>query len=205
MFIVLSAFLVASGSSMVAKLTSSLNYLFVKSSAPHFVQLQTGEINPEIINQWSSANHLVKASQIVEMINVDGSHVYFGNSDVSEESSVMSFDFVIQNNVFDFLLNLNSQVIHPAPGEIAVPVYFMQESNLKLGDKIKIVNQDFSKEFTITAFVRDALMNPSIIHSKRFVISQADFTSLKDSVGKIGQLQYLIDSTAREWHRQKFR
>ena len=44
----------------------------------------------------------------------------------------------IQGEKFDFLLDLNNQVIHPSDGEIYVPVYYMQKENIKAGDKIRI-------------------------------------------------------------------
>lgn len=188
-FIFISALLVASGTNMIIDLSNSLANLFTKSSVPHFVQMHTGEINKKEIERWAANNSLIKQKQIVEMINIDGSNLYMA-SPHSEKNSVMDIDFVTQNRDFDWLLNLNNEIVQVAKGEIAVPVYYMQRDQLHIGDKIKIVKQDLDMELTIVGFVRDAQMNPSIIHSKRFVVNEADYNRLKSYFGEV---EYLIE------------
>ena len=189
-FVLLSALLVASGSKMIMELTSSLNYLFVKSNVPHFVQMHAGENDQAAIDRWAAGNSLVERQQTVEMINIDGSNIYLGSQPTPETNSVMDAGFIKQNPSFDFLLDLDNQVIQVASGEIAVPIYYMQQADLKIGDKVRIANQAFDKEFIVVAFVRDAQMNPSIINSKRFVVDEADFDTLKHNLGEI---EYLIE------------
>ena len=55
----------------------------------------------------------------------------------------------------------------------------MQKYNLRMGDKIWVIKDNNELEFTISAFVRDVQMNPSIVSSKRFVISNKDFERIK--------------------------
>ncbi|WP_410514021.1 FtsX-like permease family protein [Paenibacillus sp. BR2-3] len=189
-FILLSALLVSAGSSMIMELSNSLNNLFTASKAPHFVQMHSGELNQSEIDNWTSKNDLVKTQQTVEMINIDGSNLYLGNDAESEKNSIMDLDFVRQNSTFDLLLNLESQVIQVSKGEIAVPIYYKQQKNMNIGDKVKITAQSFDMEFTVVDFVRDVQMNPSIIHSKRFVVHKSDFERLKSNLGEI---EYLIE------------
>ncbi len=189
-FILLSALLVASGSNMIMELSSSLNEFFIKSNAPHFVQMHSGEIDKSAIEQWASGNSLVKSEQTVEMVNIDGSNIYMGKNSEPEKNSVMDFDFVKQNNSFDLLLNSESQAVDVAKGEIAVPVYYMQKENMKIGDKVRVSNQSFNMELTVVDFVRDVQMNPSIVSSKRFVVNKDDFDTLKKNLGEI---EYLIE------------
>jgi putative ABC transport system permease protein len=189
-FILLSALLVASGSNMIMELTNSLDYLFVKSDAPHFVQMHAGEIDQTEIDRWSSTNTLVKNQQTVEMINIDGSNILIGRNTTTEKESVMDIGFVVQNHNFDFLLDLDNEVIQVSKGDIAVPIYYMQQADLKIGDSVRISNKVFNMEFTVSDFVRDVQMNPSIVSSKRFVINEADFEFLKTNLGEI---EYLIE------------
>ncbi|MBW8348764.1 FtsX-like permease family protein [Bacillus sp. IITD106] len=189
-FIVLSALLVASGTNMITELTNSLNALFTKSSAPHFVQMHAGTVNHSEIDAFAAENNLVKNHQVVEMLLIDGRNIDFGNRDTTETNSIMDHYFVKQNHSFDLLLNLESEEIQVSPGEIAVPIYFMQKENIAIGDKIRISTNNFNKEFIVVDFVRDVQMNPSIIHSKRFVVSEADLALLKKN---IGQVEYLIE------------
>lgn len=126
-FVLLAALLVSSGSRMIMELTSSIQYLFSESKTPHFVQMHAGEIDQAKVNTWAEENAMVQQHQIVEMVNIDGSNLFLGAE--SEKNSVMDIDFVTQNQDFDYLLNLDSEIIQVNDGEIAVPVYYMQQKN----------------------------------------------------------------------------
>lgn len=192
-FITLSAFLLSVGSGMVIDLLDALEYTAKQSYAPDFVQLSSENVDSMTIDTWAKNNDLVKQNQTVEMLNIDSDKVYFSKFNHSEASSVMSFDFVKQNHNFDYLLDLNGNVIHLLDGQIAVPIYFMKTNHLKINDIVTIKTSNFIKKFKIVSFVRDYLMNPSIIHSKRFLINQNDFSDLKNKINSLGTLQYLIE------------
>ncbi|MGP3784147.1 hypothetical protein [Paenibacillus sp. 1A_MP2] len=187
-FVLLAALLVSSGSRMIMELTSSIQYLFSESKTPHFVQMHAGELDQAKVNSWAEGQSTVAQHQIVEMVNIDGANLFFGAE--SEKSSVMDIDFVTQNQDFDYLLNLNSDIIQVNDGEIAVPVYYMQQRQLSIGDQVQIDNGQFQLSYTIVDFVRDAQMNPSVVHSKRFVVSSNNLEELKQGVG---EMEYLIE------------
>jgi putative ABC transport system permease protein len=189
-FILLSALLVASGSNLIVELSNSLNALFAKSRAPHFVQMHAGEIDQAQIDRWADANSLVKAQQTVEMITIDGTSLYLGESQTAEENSMMDISFVQQNTAFDFLLDLENQIIQLSPGEIGVPIYYLQQEKVKLGDPVRVSNGAFDMNFTVAAFVRDAQMNPSIVHSKRFLVHDADYAALRE---QFHETEYLVE------------
>lgn len=184
-FIMLSATLISCGSNMFIDLNNSVDYLFEKSNAPHFVQYHSGELNQTDIDKWTLNNDLVKIQQTAESINIHESNVYFKDNPTPGEAGVMEMGFVKQNDLFDFLLDLQSQVIHVSKGEIAVPIYYMQKENLKIGDTLRIKNDKAQLEFTVVSFIRDVQMNPSIVSSKRFVVSDTDFENLKENFGVI--------------------
>ncbi|MED4452307.1 ABC transporter permease [Metabacillus fastidiosus] len=189
-FIMLSALLVSSGSGMLIKLTSSINNLFTASDAPHFVQMHSGKIEKLEIEKFAAANKLVKNHQISEMVNIDGANVSLGSGNKSEAGSVMDISFVKQNRSFDFLLNLENEPVQVSRGQIGVPIYYMQRDHLKIGDKVIISDGNFHMEFKIAYFIRDALMNPSVVHSKRFLIHEADYETLKSTSSEI---EYMIE------------
>ncbi|WP_249435682.1 ABC transporter permease [Paenibacillus sp. Marseille-Q4541] len=189
-FIMLSALLIASASHVIMELSGSLHNLLVKSKAPHFVQMHAGSIDRNVIEKFALANPLVKEQQTVEMLGIEGSNIYIGSTEHSEASSVMDIGFVRQNRSFDLLLNLNNQLIQVSPGEIALPIYYMQQKNLKLGDPVLIKTDRFMKQFKIVDFVRDVQMNPAIVSSKRFVVNDTDFSFLRD---RTGEIEYLIE------------
>jgi putative ABC transport system permease protein len=200
-FVVMAAFFCASGATVMLYLNTALSDLFSKTRAPHFVQMHEGALDRKEIEQWALQNPLVKTMQVVEMLKVDGSDVYIGKNKTSESNSVMSIDFVTQNDSFDFLLNLHGQVIHLEPGQIAVPIYYMQRYHLRRGDKIRIFNGKRTPALTIVDFARDVQMNPSIIHSKRFLIHSQDFFALKKSLGVANKAIYLIEFQLTDLHK----
>ncbi|MGG0301825.1 FtsX-like permease family protein [Bacillus albus] len=190
MFIMLSSLLMASASSNVINLLNSMDQLFKVSSAPHFVQMHAGEINQKSIDSFVAKTPFVKEQQTAEMVQISGSNIFIKKKNEAEHNSVMDISFVKQNSKFDFLLNLNNEVIDVGKGEIGVPIYYMQKYNLRIGDKIWVVKNNKELEFTISEFVRDVQMNPSIVSSKRFVISDEDFERIK---GNFGESEYLIE------------
>ncbi len=189
-FIFLSAMLVASGCNLIFTLNNSLDALFVKADVPHFVQMHAGDLDQAEIDQWAEDNSLVEKHQTVEMLTIDGANLYLGDAPEPESDTVMDISFVVQSTDFDFLLNLDSEIIEVAPGEIAVPIYFMQEADLNIGDTVTVKSNTGDEVFTITDFVRDAQMNAAIAHSKRFVINSADYTNLKNQGYDI---EYLVE------------
>ncbi|AIQ24972.1 ABC transporter permease [Paenibacillus sp. FSL H7-0737] len=189
-FMMLSALLAACASQVIMELSGSLSHLLDKSKAPHFVQMHAGPIDNAGIQKFASANPLVKNQQTVEMLRIDGSQIVLGNSNKSEENSVMDIGFVKQNPSFDLLLNLENQVIRVAEGEIAVPIYYMKQNDLNIGDQVTLSNGQFDQKFMVTDFVRDIQMNPAIVSSKRFVVNDTDYNVLKKNHGEV---EYLIE------------
>lgn len=189
-FIFLSAMLVASGCNLIFTLSNSLDALFDKSAVPHFMQMHSGTLEQGEIEQWANNNSLVDTQQTVEMLTIDGSSLYLDDTQTPETDTVMDISFVVQNTDFDFLLNLDNKVIEVAQGEIAVPIYFMQDAGLEIGDEVRVVSDVVNMSFTIVDFVRDAMMNPAIVHSKRFVIHSTDYASLRTHINDV---EYLVE------------
>jgi putative ABC transport system permease protein len=189
-FMMLSALLAACASQVIMELYGSLSHLLDKSKAPHFVQMHAGPIDHAAIQKFAATNPLVKNQQTVEMLRIDGSKIVLGNSNKSEENSVMDIGFVKQNPSFDLLLNLENQVIKVSEGEIAVPIYYMKQNDLNIGDQVTLSNGQLDQKFIVTDFVRDIQMNPAIVSSKRFVVNDTDYNVLKKNHGEV---EYLIE------------
>lgn len=190
LFILLAAMLVSGAVNIIITLLGSMDSLFTMSHAPHYVQMHSGDLNQGEIDAFSERSPLVKSQQTVTMLGINGAYIYLGNNGDSEAGSIIENNFVTQNGAFDFLLDTGSNIIRVNDGEIAVPIYHMQEYGLRLGDTVRVVANNFDMEFTISAFVRDVQMNPSIVTSKRFVVSENDWALLRDNIGEI---EYLIE------------
>ncbi len=189
-FVALSALLVAGGARMIVELDGALEALFADAVVPHVVQMHAGDLDPDEIKAWAEAQELVSRTQIVEMVTIDGSSLTLGAREASEAESVMDLSLVTQNRDFDYLLDLENRRVQPAEGEIGVPVYYLRRDGLEIGDTVRVAGNGFYRQFRISAFVRDAQMNPAIVHSKRFVLSEADYAALR---GHFDEVEYLIE------------
>lgn len=198
-FIMLSALLMAGGANLVVELTASMNALFEQARASHFVQMHAGPVDREAIETWArtdgTAGELVEDLHIQEMLTIDGSSLFIDEAGtVPEENSIMDISFVVQNESFDWLLDLKNEVIALSPGEIGVPIYYLQRYDLQTGDPIRVGDTIF----TIAAFVRDAQMNPAVVHSKRFLVHPEDYHVLSQ---RFREVEYLVEFRLNEVDR----
>lgn len=188
-FILLASWLAASGAATIQQLLRAIDNLFVQAAAPHYVQLHAGEMDDEAVHQFAASHSAVRAHQISPMLVVDNRHIYYGERTAADTDSVMDNGFVTQNGRFDYLLNLDNERVRVEDGQIAVPVYYMQREGLAVGDRIRIATAEQERSFEIVDFVRDIQMNPSIVSSKRFVVSDADWQALHRMTGEI---EYIV-------------
>ena len=204
-FILLSAMLLSSALTIVTELTGSLDHLFEKAKVPSYVQMYAGDFSQDEINTFSENNELVKNQQTVTMLNIDGEHLFLQGNGESEVNSIIENSFVKQNEAFDFLLDTRNEIASVQDGEIGVPVYHQQLYNLELGSKVQVQIGDFKKTYTITSFIRDAQMNPSIVTSKRFLVSDNDWNELETKLSNqenLIEFELYDDSSISEFEKQ---
>lgn len=185
LFITAAAMLVSLASMLTVHLSGSIDVLMSKAKTPHFLQMHTGKLDIERLEQFAKRQDDVEQYQVLEFFQIDNTRVMMGGKSLAD--SVQDHGFVTQSKQFDFLLNLNGEVIHAADGEIYVPVNYMKDKSAQIGESI-VVN---GKSFSIAGFLRDSQMNSLLASSKRFLISENDYAQLKTQ--SEGKLQYLIE------------
>ncbi len=196
LFIFLSAFLMAAGSIIIIKSFGSIDGLFQIAKPPHFMQMHTGDINQEEIDAFSRSLDYVAGQQTSEMVNIDGASILLlteregRHHEATLSDSMMDNGFVVQNEQYDYLLNLKNEILRVTAGEIAVPIKYMKSNDLKIGDLLILSEGSFHKEFVITDFIRDAQMASSLASSTRFLVSEEDFREIRENIGRS---EYLIE------------
>ncbi len=120
---------------------------------------------------------------MLEFLNVDGAQIIFEERSLA--NNVQDNGFSIQSEKFDYLLDLDGNVINVSDGELYVPICYMRDNTAKVGDKAVISG----KEFTVAGFLRDSQMNSTLSSSKRFLVSKNDYSELKS----LGSMEYLIE------------
>ncbi|WP_044641915.1 ABC transporter permease [Risungbinella massiliensis] len=182
-FVAASAMLVSLAAILVINLSGALDTLMKRAETPHFMQMHSGKIDTERLKDFAEKNSNVDEFQVVEFLNIDGSQFILGDNTLA--NSVQDNGLSTQSKKFDYLLDLDGNIINAADGEIYVPISYMKDNTTKVGDKA-VIN---GMEFIVAGFLRDSTMNSSLSTSKRFLVSENDYAEMK----KLGNTEYLIE------------
>ena len=195
-FITMAIILAASAINNIANLIQSMSDLEEKAVPADITQMHIGEFNQTEINRFTKEQQEhVAMQETMNLLNIDGSHIHFGQNETMA-GTVQDISFVVQNEKFDFILDLNNEKLDIKEGYVAVPIYFMQHYDLQIGESIIVKNGNAQKEFIISDYARDYEMNSSLTSSKRFVINRADYDEMLNS--REGELEYLIQFKLKE-------
>lgn len=182
-FVAAAAMLVSLAAILIVNLTGALDTLMTQAKTPHIMQMHSGDINTERLTSFAEQNSNVDEFQVLEFLNIDGAQILLG--DRSLVNSVQDNGFSIQSDTFDYLLDLEGNIINVSDGELYVPIAYMKDNTTKVGDKAIISG----KEFTVAGFLRDSTMNSSLSSSKRFLVSRHDYAEITS----LGSTEYLIE------------
>lgn len=188
-FIAVSAMFVSLAAILVVNLSSAIDTLMIKAKTPHFMQMHSGELDTARLSNFAAQNSDVDEFQVVEFLGIDGAQIILGDNSLS--NSVQDNGVSVQNEKFDYLLDLDGNVLHVSDGELYVPVSYMKDNTTKVGDKA-VIN---GKEFTVAGFLRDSMMNSSLSASKRFLVSNNDYMDMKN----VGSMEYLIEFRLKDF------
>lgn len=183
LFVAAAAMLVALAATLAVNLLGAIDTLMAQAKTPHFMQMHSGQLDTTQLTAFAQHNENVADFQVLEFLNLDGAQFVFENGTLA--GSVQDNGFTVQSERFDFLLDLNGNVINVSDGEIYVPISYTQDGTARVGEKVEV----FGKEFTIAGVLRDSQMNSLLSSSKRFLVSPNDFAAVK----QFGSLEYLIE------------
>ncbi|MEN6313287.1 MAG: ABC transporter permease, partial [Clostridiaceae bacterium] len=182
-FVAAAAMLVSLAAILAVNLSGSIDTLMTRAKTPHFMQMHSGEIDTARLIAFAEQNGNVDEFQVLKFLNVDGARIVIDGNSLAD--NVQDNGFCTQSKKFDYLLDLDGNVINVSDGEIYVPICYMKDSTAKVGDKAVICG----KKFTVAGFLRDSQMNSLLASSKRFLVSENDYAKIKD----FGSTEYLIE------------
>lgn len=182
LFITAAAMLVALAAILIVNLTA-IDTLMEKAETTHFMQMHSGVLDTKELNDFAVGHGNVEKFQVLEFLNIDGSKMIFPSTTLG--SSMQDNGLSKQSDHFDYLLDLDGNVIRPKDGELYVPICYMRDNTAKVGDLAVIGG----KNFTVAGFLRDSQMNSELSSSKRFLVSENDFADMQN----LGDLEYLIE------------
>lgn len=182
-FIMLAAMLTSLAAILSVSLFTSINGMMENAVTPHFLQMHSGGIRMQQLLDFADKQGNVRDFQVASFLNIEGAEIAIGEDSLA--GSIQDNGLSMQSERFDFLLGLDGKIIHPAEGEIYVPLYYMKKGQANIGDSVVI----HGTRFTVAGFLRDSQMNASMISSKRFLVNQSDFEKIRE----FGKPEYLIE------------
>jgi len=171
-FLILSAIFMAGGLRVAGTMISSWNGLNELAVPPEYLQMHKGTYDEDAFETFVETHDYIDASLTVKMLDIRNANIIYQGETL--EMCLMDNGFVIQNEGFDYLLNMDNEVAAVLDGEVGVPVYYTEELGIQVGDVITLHEGDYSKQLTVSTIIRDSSMNSALASSKRFLISQAD-------------------------------
>jgi putative ABC transport system permease protein len=182
-FVAAAAMLVSLAAILVINLSGAIDTLMTRAKTPHFMQMHSGEMDSAQLATFVEKHSEIVEYQVLEFLNIDGAQIIFEESSLA--GSVQDNGFSVQSEKFDYLLDLDGNIIHVPDGEIYVPIPYLQEGLAKVGDRVQVSG----KEFTVAGFLRDSQMNSLLSSSKRFLVSENDYAEIRG----FGNVEYLIE------------
>lgn len=183
LFIAASAMLMSLALSLGVNLLGAIDRLMQVAETPHFMQMHSGELDMSKLEAFAEENDCVSDFQTLKFLNMDSSQIVIGANSLVD--NLQDNGFCTQSERFDFLLDLDNEVVRPKDGELYVPVCYLRDGTARIGDRA-VIN---GRPFHVAGFVRDSQMNSMLASSKRFVVSEGDYASLEP----LGTTEYLIE------------
>ena len=183
MFVMMSTLLISLATIMLVTLSGSTENLMKEAKTSHFLQMHSGALNEKDIAKFARNNSEVADYQLSEFLNLENSKMIFNEHSLID--SVEDNGVSVQNEKFDYLLDLDGKKIQAIEGEIYAPVSYLKSGDIKVGDTANL----YGNKLKVVGFLRDSQMNSTLSSSKRFLVNESDYEKLKEH----GNGEYLIE------------
>lgn len=187
-FMTASALLISLSVLLFSDLAGAVGNSSEKAVIPDFMQMHTGSIDTNQLEDFVNNRSDVKELQIGCFLNLNNSEITLGKNSLAD--STQDNGLIFQGERFDHLLGMDGSLPDVKQGEVYVPICYRKMYDLSAGDMMNIGGS----ELVIAGFVRDAQMNSMLSSSKRFLVDPADYEALK----ALGEEEYLIEFLLNE-------
>jgi putative ABC transport system permease protein len=195
LFLFLAAVLLAGGLRMTGTMVSSIKGLDRQALPPAFLQIHKGEYDKAAWQSFVQSHEYIRDAAAVEMLVIPNNQIWWDGGNL--EKTMMDNGLIVQNESFDFLLDLDNRPARVGAGEIGVPVYYASELGIGRGDVLTLQGNGYRRELKVAVLTRDAQMNSALTSSKRFLVSAGDYAEISRHLGsKEYSFQFLLNEGA---------
>lgn len=186
--LILSAFLMATGSMIIERLAGSISQLSEQGKPPDFLQMHLGDYDEDALDRFATEHESEIDTWLLEqMLGYDSSSLAWERPSTGESGDLAASRidnlFVTQNEKFDFLVDETGHVVEPEAGEVYVPVVYQEQHGLTAGDLLTVRTDSGQHQLEVLGSVKDAQMAASLSPSSRFLINPEDFDALREAGG----------------------
>lgn len=182
-FVAISVAMISLTVMLFVNLTGAIDRLMDIAKTPDYLQMHTGDFDEEKFVQFAEGQKEVTDYQILIFLNLDNSMINIGEESLLD--STQDNGLCVQGNGFDYMIDLSNALPVVEPGQVYVPVCYESVYGIKIGDVMKIGEE----ELNVAGFIRDSQMNSMMASSKRFLVCEQDYERLK----YLGCEEYLIE------------
>lgn len=182
-FMAASSLFITLAAILFTGLLGSVDGLMKRAVTPDYLQMHVGSIQTEKLESFAEEHPEIEKWQVCPFLNLDNSSVVLGNKSLTD--STQDNGLCVQNEDFDYLLDMDNTCPTVEEGEVYVPVCYRSVYDLNIGDRMQIGNE----ELIVAGFIRDSQMSSMMASSKRFLVSQTDYERIKG----LGEEEYLIE------------
>ncbi len=183
-----------------AFIASSVNNLIITSNATNkYMEIANVQdfvivtMNPEQGNSENDnniSNYLSQEPYADSYVKDDlqylsKSNLLLTNSKESSSNAKASMIAMCYDIKQQYFFDKDNHIIdYMEDGTIYVPLVFLQDNNLKVGDTIKLkTKNNYEKSFKIVGSYKDALLGSSMMGVHRYLFSKNDFADIKENSG----------------------
>jgi putative ABC transport system permease protein len=192
-FLMISTIFMSGGLRVTGTIISSMKGLNERAIPPQYLQMHKGDYDENMFESFEENHKYIENTLIVKMLNLRNANIFYNGKTL--ENSLMDNGFVVQNEGFDFLLNMDNDVAVVKEGEIGVPVYYAEDLGIKVGDIVTLHEGSYIKNMTVSTIIRDSAMNAALTSSKRFLVNQTDLDEISSHMG---EWEYLFEFILEE-------
>ena len=176
-FILLAAMFVASGLSNVVSVMNGTDHYLKKAGIGDYVVISMGEESKTALEDVLQGNDDIKECRIEPVIWGDKSNLKKADGTKIEAKNSVVFQ-ALEDSQLKYFDKDNKQITEIQPGHAYVTGDFMEENDLKTGDKITVTYDSIFFSVTLDGTAKDALFGSPMMQNRRFLFNEREMEKL---------------------------
>ena len=176
-FILLAAMFVASGLSNVVSVMNGTDHYLKRAGIGDYVVISMGEESKTALEDVLQGNDDIKECRIEPVIWGDKSNLKKADGTKIEAKNSVVFQ-ALEDSQLKYFDKDNKQITEIQPGHAYVTGDFMEENDLKTGDKITVTYDSIFFSVTLDGTAKDALFGSPMMQNRRFLFNEREMKKL---------------------------